>query len=569
MADTSTKTLSVLTTALELRAFTMPELTIASGASYETVKRVLGQGQGGMFERTEKMVRGAMGRPAALWRVGDADAIERRLNQAGAALEAERATTTDGEAAQDDGEAPEDLAAERQLAAAENDLLFGFASEHEEDAVYYARRALEELSRTGIEVQVAPVDGPEFGLRRNLPSAVGRASVVAAVAQYLASGEAESLGGPEWRRAFGAIAAVESADSNALHKRFLVGLVRVADQRAAESEAPIEEFAESLLAEAAEGTLDRAKVSLLLDLVSRDDLEADVAEDLVDAACLLARGGDDEVAAQAAETLAAIGQPRDPAFWVELLANGRTGLTAATLFERLGEGDLRAAFSFLGTALGHLVSPAEARDALRSALPAIYADAGSREQGALEEFLASLPGLIATGHHDQTDLLIVNDIVADARAIIGDEEEFARTRELLAREAMTPETAATAVPALMAVGGETELARRVVAAACRDDEPWDFAARWYLEVCPRADLDDAKRGTLFDAVLTELRAEDLYDGAFVMTLAQRAADEGVELTELLESSELEPETRLAAERTMTFGYAHEEVVADLHAMAAF
>src|SRR4051812_40109801 len=97
MADTSTQTLSVLRTALKLRAFTMPELTTASGASYETVKRVVRHGQEGMFERTEETVRGAMGRPAALWRVGDAEAIERRLKQASAALEAERATTTDGE----------------------------------------------------------------------------------------------------------------------------------------------------------------------------------------------------------------------------------------------------------------------------------------------------------------------------------------------------------------------------------------------------------------------------------------------------------------------------------------
>lgn len=77
------ESLRVLQWMLQLHRFTMPELSSTSGATYETVRRVVGQEEGrGTLTRagSEPPVSGT-GRPRVLWEIADSGPLRDRLSQ--------------------------------------------------------------------------------------------------------------------------------------------------------------------------------------------------------------------------------------------------------------------------------------------------------------------------------------------------------------------------------------------------------------------------------------------------------------------------------------------------------
>ena len=104
-----------------------------------------------MFEKTGETVNSGVGRPAELWKVVDEAAIRERLRRAGRILEP-HGPSTRPEPEQEEVQADE-LAA-RHLAAAEDDLLFALAAKGEDDALDFAREAIEELEEADVAFDV-------------------------------------------------------------------------------------------------------------------------------------------------------------------------------------------------------------------------------------------------------------------------------------------------------------------------------------------------------------------------------------------------------------------------------
>jgi len=361
--------------------------------------------------------------------------------------------------------------------------------------------------------------------------------------------------------------------------------------------------------------LGRGEVGSLLEIVPSicsptGEISGDVAERLVTTLRTLSRRDDADIALRAIGALTAIHPPRDSAFWIQLVADEKDVIPPAAVFELLGKTDPEAAFAFLRAAIGPLLSLADARSALVSTLPAIDAKAGQRARDALGEFLASLtataraylvvtPALAgiepprldrplirrffsaladwsAIVHGDQSDDAVVdqirargrevNELVTEVGAFLSD-EELTRARDVLARQVATSELAAVSVPAALAIEGEAMLARCVVELAGRTDEPWDSVARWYLDVCPRDDLDEGEREALFDALLSELGTSG-QETPFVLTLARRAQERGEYLLELTESDALSVRAGFDLERTITGDYDNTSLAEDLEEIAA-
>ena len=489
----------------------------------------------------------------------------------------------------------------------------------------------------------------------NLPIAASRAWIVTEVARYLISDEMDALSGPLWRRAFAAIAAVDNLETSALHKRFLVGLVRVAIARAKSlrhtSVVGSEELVEAIagdgggvslrelvqasregseadrdalrlaitdaLRQSADGTsgLDAADIASVIQIVPAiwspaGELSGEVDDDLVYTLHKLSRADEPEVALRAIEALASVHPPGDVAFWIGLAQDANAIVTPVALFEVLGKADPEAGFAFLRAARGQIGPIAEVGDTLASALSAITAAGGERAHFSFGEFLASLPAeeradflampalagiepvllgrpLVrrfflavaewsAVSHGDQSHPAVASqvrdrgrevlELAADVRGFFG-EEELGRARNVLGREAMTAASAAVSVPTILALDGETTLARCVVEQTARTDEPWNALARWYLDVCPRDSLQETERERLFNALLTEL-STNLQETPFLITLAQLAAERGEDLSELTESGSLPLFLRFTLERTMTSDYDNSQVVEELEEIAA-
>jgi hypothetical protein len=259
MADFAAQTLRVLRHALELEQFTAPELATVSGASYETVKKVLRTEKDSTIVQTGEKASSGPGRPAEIWQVSDARAIAVRLEDVRDQVQEL------GAAASERRTDPEAL-----LASAEDNILFALHSDDETDSRRNAAQALAALEDSQVDWATVPSEEdilPGLPARtRNLSSPVGRGWVLGTLAHYLASDESTGLAGPLWRRAFAALAAVDDPTQDALHKRFLVELVRHVDARANAAPFPHPTGAVPTFADSAASDSDRR---LIRDFFSR------------------------------------------------------------------------------------------------------------------------------------------------------------------------------------------------------------------------------------------------------------------------------------------------------------
>jgi hypothetical protein len=231
MPNFPTQTLRALWHAVELQYFTAPQLAAVSGTSYETVKKVLRTEDGRTIVRTGKRSTSALGRPADIWEVSDAAAIRERFEGVRDQLEELRAIGIAGEAEATEAEVDSDTA----LATAEDQVLFAFQAD-DRDSQRLASEALATLQTARVHwTDLFSFEDilPGFPVQsRNLPSRIARGWVLGTIARYLASDECTGFSGPLWRGAFAAVAAVDDPAQDALHKRFLVELVRHAESKA-------------------------------------------------------------------------------------------------------------------------------------------------------------------------------------------------------------------------------------------------------------------------------------------------------------------------------------------------
>jgi hypothetical protein len=219
--------LRILRSALDLQEFTKPELAAMSGASYESVKKVLGQERGRTVDKTGDTVKSPTGRPSDVWHVTDPRGIQARIERSrdGAREIMELANATLREA----------TASESALCNAEDLMAFAMSASEPDDVQDLACRARDEATRalegTPLErVPDIPTNVP-FGKKRNVPLHEGRAQIIHALSDYMVSDEAQGTHGRLWRRAFGCLASFDSPDQAELHKVFMVGLMNLAHQR--------------------------------------------------------------------------------------------------------------------------------------------------------------------------------------------------------------------------------------------------------------------------------------------------------------------------------------------------
>jgi hypothetical protein len=432
MADLPTQTLRVLRFALELEAFTMPQLASEAGVGYETVKRVLRAEEGHTVRRTGDKTVQAIGRPAEVWALIDAAPIEARVAAAQEALSALEADTF--VASEDREIAPADL----YLAHAEDELVFALRADDPDDAAVFAAQALATLDEAGI---MPPESGDPLSTsatlvdKWNLSTREARARIVKSVAEYVRSNEAQGLAGPLWRQAFRALASVELADQAALQRRFLVDLVRLADEHTHRIEAlphpelvdllvrsvsgadgapSCEELVSSLqsesqlsreavraalgqvVAEVAGGdrAIDRVATTNLLFLAQAafphgSETSEEVLQALVEGLCTLAVDADEQLAARAQDTLLAIHQPRQVSFW-RRLAEASQLAPHRVAFVGLSHISVEEAFAYLRDALAGSASLEEVREALREGLPKVDRESRTAAQECFAEFLASI-----------------------------------------------------------------------------------------------------------------------------------------------------------------------------------
>jgi hypothetical protein len=220
-------TLKVLRAAIGLGEFTQPELAAISGASYETVKKVLrAERDDRTVEQLDQTIGGAKGRPRVVWRVIDRAAIEARLDAGRREAEdiAETLSTS--------GEVPPMYSPlDAALSAAEDRLVLALKAGEPGDAASFARDALAELEPFREDLKAD--DGGRSGRRkRNVGIPVGRAEVVRALAACLAGDDNRGTQGASWWGAYDAIHAFDHAPQAALHKTYLTGLVDLVDHRA-------------------------------------------------------------------------------------------------------------------------------------------------------------------------------------------------------------------------------------------------------------------------------------------------------------------------------------------------
>lgn len=418
--------------ALQLDAFTMPQLAEHSGVSYETVKRVLRTQEGNTMRRTGEKVTQAIGRPADVWEVTDKTSIEQRLGAANEVLrEFDRGAAL-----------PEDAAAiqpaDRSLAHAEDELVFALNADDPDDAAAFAVTALATLEEAGIDVQAQPPAVNGLAEKRNLPIRQARGAIVKHVAEYIRSAESIGFAGPLWRQAFGAVASVELPEQTSLQRRFLIDLVRIVDERAfahgiqalpqseivdlivrTVSDDPEVPSSDEMIAvfrrdtQAGREAMRRALALLVADIAAREgylnpkatenllrvtsaafapgfEASGDVLETLVDALCTLAVNTDAALARRAQETLLAIHEPRRPSFWHGLLHSRLASNRIA--FVALSRISLDEAFDYLRTALNRTASLEEVSTALCEGLPEIAEEAHVALQERFAEFLATIPG---------------------------------------------------------------------------------------------------------------------------------------------------------------------------------
>ncbi len=425
MADLATQTLRVLRFALELEAFTMPQLVSCSGVSYETVKRVLRAEEGRLVGRTGDKASRGVGRPADVWTVIAVAAIEARLEAAQEVLSAAEKQAAVAEPA---------TAGDSYLAHAEDQLAFALRAGDPDDAAAFAAKAIGALEDANIEP--APMEPALGSLRaiRNVPKRQARASIIDAMSKYILSNEAKGLDGPMWRRAFRALATAELPHQVALHRRFMVDLVRLADERLSahqtatlpqadlvdmlmravsrdeSSETLISSLREEsqlsreavraalarLVSEVAKGirVLEPAVTMNLLSIVQAafprgSEMSDEALEELVQGLCWLSVDTGARTAARARETLLAIHQPQKPSFW-RRLADDAGPTSYGTVFAALSHVSFEDAFAYTRELLDRQAPLSEVRDMLQLGLPELDRSDRGAAQEHFAEFLASV-----------------------------------------------------------------------------------------------------------------------------------------------------------------------------------
>ncbi|HEY6780506.1 MAG TPA: hypothetical protein VI111_06085, partial [Thermoleophilaceae bacterium] len=589
--------------------------------------------------------------PAALWTVVDSTSIKERLRAARETLNGLDRSTAGG-AIQRLEIADVDL----RLAQAEDELVVALRADNPEDAAAFAAQALATLEEA--EIAPMPRSSPATLVgsteRRNLPTREARARAVATVAEYVKSNEVEGIAGPYWRAAFVALSSVELSDQPAFHRQLLIDLVRLADARASKHHIHMlthvelvnvltrtvadgdgipsfEELVSSLQSGSQAGReAARAALAQVVDDTARDGRGIDpataenllllvqvafprgsevaerVLEALVGGLCGLATHQDGQIAARAQETLVAIHQPRDAAFWRRLAETPHLA-SRRIAFVGLSHVSVEEAFSYLREMIvTGSASLEEICDALREGLPAIDREDRASAQESFAEFLASVsaeernqlvavPAIVGLdwpappferslvrhffavltrwrafthSKHDDSRAIALRDALgreverrADEVLPLLEDEERRRLNYALTTEIHQPAAAAVCVPMLLTLGLETDLARSLVEATTADDEAWARAITWYFDVCPRDKLGDEQRSALLNALRAALEPQE---STFLIGLAGRAAEvPREELRELIDNPKIDPHLRLELEMTMTksYGTVTQELVA--------
>jgi hypothetical protein len=302
----------------------------------------------------------------------------------------------------------------------------------------------------------------------------------------------------------------------------------------------------------------------------------DIGEQLVAGLRRLAFVPDGEIARPAQAALRSIGQPPEVAFWRNL-AQAQHPPSLALIIEGLGRFDLDAAFGFVQEVIADDSRLAEVQEALETALPALAGPAPHVVDERFTAFVAELPreqrsqliavparaglewtlpverplaqrlfGLVVRwrtmldGHH--ADALVTRQM-----AKLGDEiVELSRetlfslgageqrlVRDLLTDQLADPAGAAVGVRSLLAVGGESDVARALLHHS--PDNTAESIGRWYLHTLPREGLNIEERKALLTAIFVAFRRDE----EFLSGLASRAAEIGDDLPELFDNADID------------------------------
>jgi hypothetical protein len=611
----------VLAMALKLRAFSVPQLASQCGVGYELVEWTLAEEEGRTVRRTGEMTAAGLLPPTEVWVVSDPDALATRL---GEAVDPPEPMHEDEDEEEDD--------VEHRLASAEDCVKIGLRAGTPDDATALAYEALMylETDDDAEPLPEAPSEDAPLVVDRNLPAPERREWIVRTLAAYLISGEAAGIAGARWRDAFRALAAVDMPEHAALHKRLLVDLVRVADERAARRAygmpaAEVVALMQLALSEPAAfaGLLEphhddlRAAVAKLLDELGHRHRDAadevtgglctiaarlfapsafaapEVIEQAIKGLRKLAWRPEGEVAAAAQSALAAIGGPREAAFWTDL-ADAPRPAPPHLIFAGLSQFDMDAAFSYVRALIeADRRAMPSLKAELVEALKALDRQAPHATRAAFERFLASLdrdarsflitapevaelswrpivdrplnrrffevleewdtrmegPHADPESRHELEALGKQIVELAKQRYFTFDEDEKRHTAEVLLPRIADPEGAAIGVPVLVAAGLQAEIAQEL--GRRRSFQDPDTTAQWYLEV--RTRLRPGRRTALVDAIHEE-RGED---GMFLVRLNAWAHAAGIELPEL-HAATFDPRTMFDAEAS-TLGSSRSEI----------
>jgi hypothetical protein len=589
----------VLRKALELVSFSLPQLAMYSGASYEVVREIVEREAGETIERSDIDTADVLAPGAEVWVVTGARALEERL----------------GESAAEGAPAPR-IRVESPLAAAEDDLLFALASEHPEDAFALARDALARLEGTPLaadsrrepEAASAPLV-----TKRNLKAESARAWAVRALAEYLMSDETAALMGSKWRHAFRSLAAVDLPDQAALQKRLVVELVRIADERAAilrgarglpalveilaRSESirallqsggpivrePVKAALVELMDEIRRGerSVEDDATAMLCEVAGelfREDAEPPAA--LVQALRSLAYRPEEKTARSAQEALLVLVQPRDVKFW-RTLARAERPAPLRLIFAALSRFDLDAAFDLLDDVIRHDDALDDVQAALVAVLGELEAYGSYLVQDAFASFLAELPpnqrsvlmqvpaqaGLTWSAFSLDRPLAQrffsaltawksqlgapapdpqiqrqrdragkrLQEIASEALLVLGSGQRR-RAREELRGTIGSTAGAAVAVPVLLAAGWEEDVARALAELSRYEDDASAWVARWYFEVCPQSGMTPEQLAALMVAMYQAVQRDE----RFLRLVARRAAEKQFDLSELFDNAGIDP-----------------------------
>lgn len=420
--DVATESLRVLQWMLRLTTFTMSELASASGASYETVKRVVAS------EDAKTLTRGGTrgsasgrGRPHAVWVVADEGAIKARLERARIATDPSRSTMS-----------PSNLVIEH-LESAEDHALLALTAESLADSKSYAETSLRALARCTDFVSRPDESGGPSWVRK-------RESIVRAIARVLDPQANPGASAEPFAEALEALASFDYAPHDALHKQFLIGLghhyvkTRLVPPRPQLEHLPTAIKLEEVLYQLADGgRLDLALLeepapvaSALLEcpetianlltpyVTNVAEWEAGDAERLIQFTTWLSRTLSSrfayenalsvgllkaisrlprpDVALLAQSGLAQLGMATGSDFWRELIDNPKyVSPLRRTAFVGLAHSDIASAFAYLDDELRGGCTREDLTSLLAETLPKLAASGGVLLQEAYADFVASRP----------------------------------------------------------------------------------------------------------------------------------------------------------------------------------